>query len=151
MDTKAKALVAIQVFVGATALVGGGALAAAPDGHLLAADPAVLAHTPFADWLVPGVLLAGLVGGGGMLAATVTWRRWPHARALGLLYATGLLSFEVVEYRVIGWQPLQAFEALLAVAMLGLAVAPSGAATRPAGARPATAIMARDTDRTSRV
>jgi hypothetical protein len=43
-------------------------LAAAPDGSLLRADLAVLAGTPFSDWRVPGVRLAGLVGGGFLLA-----------------------------------------------------------------------------------
>jgi len=52
---------------GAAALVGGLLLAAAPDGSLLSADPAVLAGSPFADYRWPGVLLATLVGGGYLL------------------------------------------------------------------------------------
>ena len=52
----------------AAGLAGGVLLAASPDGSLLRADPAVLADTPFTDWRVPGVLLAGLVGGGFLLA-----------------------------------------------------------------------------------
>ena len=54
-----------------------GATAASPhEGSSPRADPAVLADTPFSDWRVPGVLLAGLVAavfrrpGGGNGAAT---------------------------------------------------------------------------------
>jgi hypothetical protein len=47
-----------------------------PDGSLLRADPAVLASSPFSDWLMPGVLLAALVGAGFLLTA------WWQLRAL---------------------------------------------------------------------
>jgi hypothetical protein len=46
---------------------------------------------------------------------------------------------------------LQALVALLALAMLGLAVTPSDAATGAGVVRPATAIMPRNSDRTSRL
>ena len=125
MDAKTKTLTGIQAFVGITAVAGGVGLAAAPDGHLLAADPAVLTNTPFSDFLVPGLLLATFVGVGGLLAAAMTWRKWRHAGAAGLGYAAGLLSFEVVEYLLLGWQPLQAFEAILALAMFALVLSSS--------------------------
>jgi hypothetical protein len=130
MDVNTKTLTGIQAFVGLTAVAGGAALAAAPDGHLLAADPAVLTNTPFADFRFPGILLATFVGVGGLFAAALTWRSWRHAEAIGLVFVGGLLSFEVVEYLLIGWQPLQAFEAILALAMLALILAPRGTADK---------------------
>ncbi len=63
-----RALVALELITGVTGLAGGVLLAAAPDGSLLKADPATLTGSPFSDWRVPGVLLAGLVGGGFLLA-----------------------------------------------------------------------------------
>ena len=45
MNVNTKTLTGIQTFVGLTAVAGGAALAAAPDGHLLAADPAALTNT----------------------------------------------------------------------------------------------------------
>lgn len=62
-----RALVTLELMTGAAGLAGGVLLAASPDGSLLRADPAVLAGTPFSDWRVPGVLLAGggfLLGSG---------------------------------------------------------------------------------------
>ncbi len=123
MDIKAKALAGIQAFVGLTAVAGGVALVAAPDGHLLAANPAVLTHTPFVDFRTPGILLATLVGAGGLLASALTWRSWRHAEAVSVVYAGGLFGFEVVEFLLLGWQPLQALEATLAVAMVALTLA----------------------------
>ena len=58
---------------------GRGRLALAPDGHLLSASSSVLATTPFADFRVPGVLLAVFVGVGGLFTAALTWRNW-HLR-----------------------------------------------------------------------
>ncbi len=71
-----RALVALELVTGVTGLVGGVLLMAAPDGSLLRADPATLAGSPFSDWRVPGVLLAGWSAagscwpGGGNGAAT---------------------------------------------------------------------------------
>jgi hypothetical protein len=70
-------LVALELVTGVAGLVGGVLLAAAPDGSLLRADPATLAGSPFSDWWVPGVLLAGLVGGGFLLAGWWRWRGPP--------------------------------------------------------------------------
>ena len=69
-----RALVALELVTGVAGLAGGVPLAAAPDGSLLRADPATLVGTPFTDWRVPGVLLAGLVGGGFLLAGWWQWR-----------------------------------------------------------------------------
>lgn len=118
MDGGIKVLTAIQALVGVTAVAGGAALAAAPTGRYLAADSAVLAHTPFQDFFVPGILLVVFVGGGGLLAAVLTWSRGPFWQPYATLYAVGLIVFEVVEYLLIGFQFLQAFELVLALIML---------------------------------
>jgi hypothetical protein len=74
-------------------------LAAAPDGSLLRADPATLADSPFSDWRVPGVLLAGLVGGGFLLAGWWQWRGHRYARELSMAAGAGLVCFEAAELR----------------------------------------------------
>src|SRR5262249_53733769 len=58
-------------------------------GSLLRADPAVLAGTPFSDWRVPGVLLAGLAGGGFLLAGWRQWRGHRYARELSMAAGAG--------------------------------------------------------------
>ena len=116
-----RALVALELVTGAAGLAGGVLLAAAPDGSLLRADPAVLAGTPFSDWRVPGVLLAGLVGGGFLLAGWWQWRGHRYARKLSMAAGAGLVCFEAAELAWIGFQPLEAVFAAVGVSIIGLA------------------------------
>ena len=63
------------MLTGVTAAGGGLALVLRPDGSFLQAPLSVLRHTPFASFLVPGLLLAAVVGvsnllGGFALAIT---------------------------------------------------------------------------------
>jgi hypothetical protein len=116
-----RALVTLELLTGAAGLAGGVLLATAADGALLRADPAVLAGTPFSDWRVPGVLLAGLVGGGFLLAGWWQWRGHRHARELSMAAGAGLVCFEAAELGWIGFQPLQAVFAAVGVMIIGLA------------------------------
>ena len=116
-----RALVALELVTGVTGLAGGVLLAAAPDGSLLRADSATLAGTPFTDWRVPGVLLAGLVGGGFLLAGWWQWRGHWHARELSMAAGAGLVCFEAAELAWLGFQPLEAVFALVGVMVTGLA------------------------------
>jgi hypothetical protein len=87
---------------GIAGLAGGVLLAAAADGSLLRADPAVLAGTPFSDWRMPGVLLAGLVGGDFLLAGWWPWRGHRYARELSMAAGSGLVFFEAAELAWLG-------------------------------------------------
>ncbi len=114
-------LVTLELVTGVTGLAGGAMLAAAPDGSLLRADPAVLVGTPFSDWRAPGVLLAGLVGGGLLLAGWWQWRGHRYARELSMLAGVGLISFEAAELAWLGFQPLEAVFAVVGVLIVILA------------------------------
>ena len=116
-----RTLVALELTTGAAGLAGGAMLAASPDGALLRADPAVLAGTPFSDWRVPGVLLAGLVGGGFLLAAWRQWRDLRYARELSMLAGAGLVCFEAAELGWLGFQPLEAVFAAVGLLVVVLA------------------------------
>jgi hypothetical protein len=119
-------LVGLELFTGAMALMGGVLLAIAPDGSLLAADPAVLAGSPFADYRWPGILLATLVGGGYLLTGFWQARSGVGARALSAFAGVGLVAFEASELLWLGFQPLEAVLAVIGVVVAGLAVfAPS--------------------------
>jgi hypothetical protein len=126
-------LAAVELVTGAAALVGGLLLAAAPDGSLLRADPAVLAGSPFADYRWPGVLLATLVGGGYLLTGWWTWRSGFAARTLSLFAGVGLVVFEASELLWLGFQPLEAVFAVVGAVVAVLAVlaprTPTSAAT----------------------
>jgi len=116
-----RALIALELVTGAAGLVGGVLLAAAPDGSLLRADPATLTGTPFSDWRVPGVLLAGLVGGGFLLAGWWQWRGRRHARDLSMGAGLGLVCFEAAELGWLGFQPLEMVFAIVGMTVTGLA------------------------------
>jgi hypothetical protein len=116
-----RVLVVLELVTGVTGLVGGVLLAAAPDGSLLRADPATLAGSPFRDWRVPGVLLAGLVGGGFLLAGWWQWRRHRYARELSMAAGAGLVCFEAAELAWLGFQPLEAVFAVVGVTIVMLA------------------------------
>jgi hypothetical protein len=120
-----RVLVALELVTGAAGLAGGVLLAVAPDGSLLRADPATLAGSPFSNWRVPGVLLAGLVGGGFLLAGWWQWRRYRYARELSMAAGTGLVCFEAFELAWLGFQPLEAVFALVGVTVVVLAWAQS--------------------------
>ena len=116
-----RALVALELVTGVTGLVGGVLLAAAPDGSLLQADPATLADSPFSDWRVPGVLLAGLVGGGFLLAGWWQWRGHRYARELSMAAGAGLVCFEAAELAWLGFQPLEGVVAVVGLTIVTLA------------------------------
>jgi hypothetical protein len=115
-------LVGLELITGATALVGGVLLAIAPDGSLLAADPAVLAGSPFADYRWPGILLATLVGGGYLLTGWWQARSGVGARALSVFAGVGLVVFEAGELVWLGFQPLEAVFAVVGATVAVLAV-----------------------------
>ena len=114
-----RGLAALELAIGGTALAGGALLIAAPDGSLLRADPSALTGSPFADWRVPGVLLAGLVGVGFLGAGYCQGTGCRHARKLSIAAGAGLVAFEAAEFGWLGFQPL---EAVFAVAGLSIAV-----------------------------
>jgi hypothetical protein len=111
----------VELATGALALLGGGLLAAKPDGSLLKADVSALAKSPFSDYRLPGVLLAGLVGGGFVATAVCQARRASFARELSMLAGAGIVVFEGAELLWLGFQPLEAVFAAVGVVVFVLA------------------------------
>ena len=72
------ALLVLSAFVAVNALVAGPLLAAAPDGHLLGLPQEDLEGSPFATFLVPGLLLTG-IGAAHAAAFALQLRRRPRA------------------------------------------------------------------------
>jgi hypothetical protein len=133
LTRRERALVGVEVATGAMALVGGGLLVARPDGSLLQAKLSALAGSPFADYRVPGVLLAALVGGG--FIGTGIWQatRSPFARELSIVAGAGIVVFEGAELLWLGLQPLEAVFAAVGVTVLALAVGLPGGGPKPPG------------------
>lgn len=137
-DRSRRVLSRVELATGASALVCGGLLVVRPDGSALALPLQVLDGTPFADWRMPGLLLAGLVGGGYLVAGTWERRRWSHRRGLSVLAGTGLVLFEAVEWSWLGFHPLQAIFMGVGATVVALAVTPGGATSERGPGRVAT-------------
>jgi hypothetical protein len=120
-EPRERVLLALLGFTGATAVVGGSLLMVRPDGSLLRVDRSALAGGPFRDWRLPGVLLAVLVGGGGLGAAGWTASRAPFDRQLAVAYGTGLVGFVIAEWVWIGPHPLEVVFGAIGLAIGGLA------------------------------
>ncbi len=67
-----RVLVALEGFTALTAVGGGVALATGLEGHRFPAE--LLRGTPFRSYVVPGLILAGAVGGSAAVAAAATVR-----------------------------------------------------------------------------
>jgi hypothetical protein len=74
-------LITLQFLLGLGAFVSGGMLVAAPDGALMHMPLSILQYSPFANFLIPGIILALLLGLYPMAVAYCLWRnpawRWP--------------------------------------------------------------------------
>lgn len=115
-------LLTLEALTGVAALVGGALLVISPAGRLLAADTEVLAGSPFSDWLVPGVLLMLLVGGGFVVTAIAVWIGARRARQLSIVAGVGLVLFELVEFAWIGFHPLQVVFGVVGTAIAVVAI-----------------------------
>lgn len=117
------ALIVLELFTGVTGVIGGLLFVLQPDGSLLGADPTLLDGTPFVGWLVPGVLLLVVVGAGFLLTGAYQAARGPGCHFVSLVAGIGLVVFEIVEFTMIGFHPLQPLYLVVGVAVAVLALA----------------------------
>jgi menaquinone-dependent protoporphyrinogen oxidase len=89
--------VALTLFVGLSATAGGASLAARPDGSVLRMSVATLRHTPFHDFLAPGLLLVVLVGLPHLVAMRLHADRHPFAPVASLTAGAVLAVWIVAE------------------------------------------------------
>jgi hypothetical protein len=126
-----KVLIAIEIFNGLSALAGGVVLMARPDGAILSMPTSYLAGSPFPDYLIPGMLLTVFVGGGMLAAAVLLYRRRPYAPESAMITGAALVIFEIVEFSIIGFNPMQVLYGGLGAVVLGFAGQRRSIHTRP--------------------
>lgn len=134
----AVALALLVAFQALSGLFGGGALVADPSGGLLLMPIDVLEGSPFADFLVPGLVLLVVLGIAPAVVAVALWTRprWRAARGIERRFrehwawvgagATGvaLLVWLAVEAWIVGVTPLLVVFAVVGVAIVAAALAP---------------------------
>ncbi|MCC6168648.1 MAG: hypothetical protein IT329_15610 [Caldilineaceae bacterium] len=115
------ALVGIDAFVALTAIGGGVALAAGLEADRFPLD--WLQGTPFSSYLIPGLILAGVVGGSAAVATVVTLRA-PRAGGLASIVAgmalLGQITGELVLLNQPAWSTAEVFYFALGVIMVAL-------------------------------
>jgi hypothetical protein len=96
-----KTTLILLALLGIGALAGGVALVAKPDGSVMHFDPALLAGSPFTDFLVPGLILGGLFGIGSFVVIALGLRHAPLAPYLAFALGCGQMIWITVELAVI--------------------------------------------------
>ena len=123
--TVVKTLAGLTAF-GALSALGGAALAIAANGAGVPVE--YLAHTPFSSYVVPGLVLGGVVGGTQLSAAVALLARRRRALLMSAIAGFGVLIWIFVELATIRHYPwLQAayfglggLELILVFALLGI-------------------------------
>lgn len=111
------------LLLGIGAIAGGVALVTAPDGSSMGFDRALLAGSPFPDYLVPGLILGGLFGVGSFVVAGLGWRHHPVAPFLAFAIGCAQMIWIVVQLAIIGTDNLSFLHPAMFLVGLVIAVA----------------------------
>ncbi|MDA6071560.1 hypothetical protein NJT12_18215 [Flavobacterium sp. AC] len=131
---------ALLLFLGLTAMIGGGALIISPSGKLLGGLPlSILENSPFTDFLIPGIILFSVLGFFPVLIVMALFKRpfipfaehfnlfkdmyWAWTFSIYIAFALIIwIQVETFFVQGVGW--LQMFYMLYAIAMLIVALLP---------------------------
>jgi hypothetical protein len=117
---------ALEIFLGVGALAGGATLIVGSRGELIPLPVSALHGSPFDTYLVPGLILFGVLGLGPLVAAVLAWRRHPLAPLAAFVAGVTLLIWLSVEIAIVGYTsepPIQPFYLALGVAIVGTGLA----------------------------
>ena len=132
--TAVHVLIVLLLLLGISALGGGAGLIIDPSGDALGMPVSLLAGSPFHDYLVPGVILFGLLG---VCPAVVVfmlwfrpnWARMPRAGLHGAWYAAMVLGIALIVWILVQMTILRFF---LQPILLALGVGIIGVGMLPA-------------------
>jgi len=116
-----KITIAALIWLGIGALAGGIALVTRPDGGSMQFDTAILAGSPFSDFLVPGLILGLLFGVGSLAVATMGLRHQPLAPFLAFGIGCAQMTWIVIQLSII--KELSFLHPLMFATSLAIAVA----------------------------
>lgn len=121
-------LLVALVFQGLSGIAGGIGFLVDPSGATLGIPLEWLEGSPFANYLIPGLVLLIVLGVLPLIVVTGVWRRSRWGRISAVAVGAALLIWLAVEILVVGYQPeppFQAVYAALGVAIMVAASAPS--------------------------
>lgn len=116
----AKAAFSLEILLSVGALGGGAALILGPQGEILPLPLSALVGSPFASYLMPGLILFSVLGLGTIGAAFLVWRRDALAPLAAFITGVALLVWVAVQIAIIGYSnepPLQPLYLLLGAAL----------------------------------
>lgn len=89
--------VLILIFNGVSACFGGWMLITSPDGSSLGMTVSLLAHSPFSDFLIPGIVLFSSIGLFSLVSAYLIFRNVTRYSFLSILMGLILIGWIVVQ------------------------------------------------------
>jgi hypothetical protein len=127
MPLPIRASIVLMLFLTVSAFSGGSVILSDPSGAFMKMSARDLAGSPFSNFLVPGLVLLGVLGFGSLIAALLLWKRPGRISwffAIGI--SASLLIWLAVQVVIIGYRGLlQPFYASLGVTMVALLTARS--------------------------
>lgn len=91
----------LLAFIGGAACFGGVLLIADPSGRLLSLSTSLLETSPFTNYLIPGIVLLVLLGGGSFLSLSAVIRNIPGAPSLIVANGVCITTWIIVQIRMI--------------------------------------------------
>lgn len=120
------ALIQLLLVTGLLAVVGGLGLVLRADGRWLRLPLELLEETPFTSYLIPGLVLAVVVGGTQLAAGMAAWKLRPGHLRMAAMAAAVLGIWIAAQALILGaviWlQPLFFLVAVVELMMVGAAV-----------------------------
>lgn len=117
-------IIGLEVALSLGALAGGATLVLWPDGSAAGATLSMLEHSPFTNFLVPGLVLLVVNGVLPLVSAVAVWRRRPWAARSTVGVGTLLTGWIVVQVALLrAFTALHAVYLLLGVALVSLGLA----------------------------
>lgn len=96
----------LQIFIGVGAVIYGLLLASYPDGSKAGLPLELLSGSPFANYLIPGILLLLVNGVGNVVSSILSFSRHKYAGYAGMFFGVALIIWIIVQIILIGYANL---------------------------------------------
>ena len=121
-------LLALLLFQGFSGVAGGWGLTSDPTGSAIGLELEWLEGSPFADYLIPGIILLVVLGIGPLIVVIGIFRRLRWAWMASLLVGLALIIWIIVEVFIVGYisqPPLQLVYGLVGLGIVVTTLLPS--------------------------